>query len=151
MMVCTCGALVQAPTLLHMTFLEPVAAEAQPIVQSSGAAWGLRTRMRLLGVVLVLAALIGGVWLFVERPTSRFDMVDPEQLRETAKSLPPLRTWQIWEQMKQGLDRRIDQQYAAAVQRFRLWQLTVAVAAVLGIGLVVAGTMGMKKPLTASG
>jgi hypothetical protein len=148
---CPCGASVQAPTLLRMTSLEPAPVVSELVAQSSGSAWGPRNQMRLLGGLLVLAAIIGGVWLFFQRPTSRFDAVDPEQLRETAKNLPPLRTWQIWEQMKQGLDRRIDQQYVRDLYIAYFARGFVIALALVGITLIAVGTMGIKKPLTASG
>ena len=68
---------------------------------------------------LLLMALGGAAWLYFARPVSRFDVIDPEQLRETAKGLSPLQTWGYWEKMKEGLDRRTDQAYAAALLRFR--------------------------------
>jgi hypothetical protein len=94
--------------------------------------------------VLVVTALVGGIWLYLKRPKSAFDTIDPEHVRQNAKKLLPSRTWDIWTTMKQGLDRRTDQQYAAAVLRFRVWQVTVAVVALCGIGLIAAGTMGAR-------
>ena len=74
----------------------------------------MKNRLRLLGAVLLLTAIGGAAWLYFVRPVSRFDVIDPEQLRQTAKSLSPLQTWIYWEKMKEGLDRRTDQTYAAA-------------------------------------
>lgn len=144
---CSCGTLLQIPTLLDMTGLEPVAPEsAAPPTPST--AWGLRHRLLLLGIFLVVAAVVGIVWLYVERPVSRFDTIDPEHIRQTAQKLPPSQTWSIWETMKQGLDRRTDLTYEAAVLRFRVWQGVVAALALLGIALVVAGTIGTKDTRT---
>jgi hypothetical protein len=140
---CSCGALLQVPTLLDMTRLEQAAPE--PVAPSPPPeAWGLRHRLLLLGVFLVAAAVVGVVWLYLERPVSRFDTIDPENIRQTAQKLAPSQAWNIWEGMKQGLDRRTDQGYEAAVLRFRLWQGVVAVLALLGIALVVAGMLGAK-------
>lgn len=126
-----------------MTGLEQAPLEsAAPAAPST--AWGLRHRLLFLGAFLVLAAVVGVIWLYVERPRSRFDAVDPEQIRANAQKLPPSQAWGIWESMKQGLDRRTDQVYEAAVLRFRVWQGVVAVLAILGVALVLAGTIGAK-------
>lgn len=93
---------------------------------------------------LAVTAVVGVVWLYVARPISRFDTIDPEQIRQTAQKLPPSQAWGIWESMKQGLDRRTDEAYEAAVLRFRVWQGVVAALALLGIALVVAGMIGTK-------
>ncbi len=92
-----------------------------------------------------MIAFAGGVWLYVRRPVSRFDTIDPEHIRQTAKSLPPSRTWDIWETMKKGLDRRTDQKYAAAVERFRVWQVAVAIIALAGVALIAVGTLGARE------
>ena len=109
------------------------------------ATWGLKNRLRLLGAVLVSAAIGGATWLYFARPVSRFDVIDPEQLRETAKGLSPLQTWTYWEKMKEGLDRRTDQAYAAALLRFHMWQAVVAAVALLGVGLIVVGAVGFRE------
>ena len=44
--------------------------------------------------------------------------------------------------MKQGLDRRTDQKYAAAVERFRVWQVAVAIIALAGVALIAVGGVG---------
>lgn len=139
---CSCGATVQAPTLMDMKRLEPAPVEVAP--KTPAAAWGLRHRLLFLGYFLVAAAIVGVVWLYVERPRSRFDTIDPEHIRETAQKLVPSQAWSIWESMKQGLDRRTDQAYEAAVQRFRIWQGVVAVLALVGVALVITGMMGAK-------
>lgn len=100
--------------------------------------------MRLLGIVLVLMALTGGVWLFFERPRSRFEEIDPERIRETAKSFAPVRTWDLWELMKSGLDRRTDQKYAAAVDRFHVWEAAVAAIGLAGVAPLAIGSIGAR-------
>lgn len=141
---CSCGASLQVPTLLDMTGLDLAPPESAAPTPPS-VAWGLRHRLLFLGMFLVVAAVVGVVWLYVERPRSRFDTIDPEHIRATAQKLPPSQAWGIWESMKQGLDRRTDQVYEAAVLRFRVWQCVVGVLALLGIALVLAGTIGAKS------
>jgi hypothetical protein len=133
---------LDVPTMLDITALEPAPTVVVTNDVVPQAAWGWHQRLRFLGIVLVVAAVMGGVWLYIERPRSRFDAIDPEQIRRTAESLSPSRTWDVWETMKQGLDRRTDEQYAAALLRFRTWQAVIAAIAVCGVALIVAGTMG---------
>jgi hypothetical protein len=91
--------------------------------------------------MLVVTAVAGGVWLYVERPKSRFDVIDPEQVRQRAMTFAPSRTWDLWEIMKKGLDRRTDQQYAAAVERFHVWLAAVAAIALAGVALIAVSAL----------
>lgn len=146
--VCSCGASLQVPTLLRIADLEP--APPETAVAASRTSWGLQQQLRLLGIVVLTAAVLGSGWLYFHQPRSRFDTVDPDHIRQVAKNLPPARTWEIWETMKQGLDRRIDQQYAAAVLRFHAWQTAAGAALLAGIALVAASAaMGGKKRIAA--
>jgi hypothetical protein len=147
---CACGASLQAPTLLDMSTLELAPPET---AAPSGAGWGLVQQLRLLGIVLVLAAVGGGIWLFVAQPVSRFSTIDPERIREGCQKYTPSQTWEAWEYMQQGLDRRIDQSYAAAMSRFRMWQVVVGVTALCGaamIGTAIAMGKGLKTGSTPS-
>jgi hypothetical protein len=141
--VCPCGASLDVPTMRDITALEP----APDVVVGDApaqAVWGRNQRLLFQGIVIVLAAILGGVWLYIERPRSRFETIDAEQIKQTAKGLSPVRTWEIWETMKQGLDRRTDEQYAEAMLRFRAWQVVVGIAALLGVTLIVVGAMGAR-------
>ena len=140
---CSCGASLQIPTLLGMADLEPAPQPSTPKPSKTG--WGLKHRLRLLGIVLTLAAVAGGGWLYMHPPTSRFHAIDPEQIRQNYKTFTPSVTWDGWKYMQKGLDRRIDQDYAAAVLRFRAWQVVVGAAALCGIVLIVAGTVGTRQ------
>jgi hypothetical protein len=141
--LCSCGAPLQVPTLLDMTALEPASVDLAP--ESAPEVWGSGDRLRLIGAMLVLAALIGGLWLYFARPISRFNLIDPEQIRQNAQKLPASQTWALWQQMKQGLDRRTDEQYAEAVLRFRLWQAVIAGATLVGVALIAAGAAMAKR------
>jgi hypothetical protein len=139
--LCSCGASLPAPTFLEMTALEP--APSQSVSEPAAATWNWQRRVRFLGTVLVLIAFAGGVWLYVRRPISR--TIPPERIRQIAHSLPPSRTWDIWETMKQGLDRRTDQKYADAIERFHVWQVAVALVALAGVALIAVGTFGARE------
>jgi hypothetical protein len=136
---CACGQLLPVPTLLDMTALEPAPlASASPPPRST---WGLKQRFRLLGIVVLLAAVFLGVLVCLGRPVSRFDTIDPDQLLRIAKTLPPSRSWDVWETMKQGLDRRVDQNYLDAMDQFHLKLGAIAGLALLGVGLIAAGAV----------
>lgn len=140
---CACGASLSAPTLLAMSELEPAPQESVEKPASSG--WGWRQRLRLLGILLVLTALAAEGGLLIAKPMSRFDVIDPERIRQAAKSFPPSHTWDTWELMKKGLDRRTDQQYAAERDRFYMRQVAVALIALTGMAMIVASVLGARQ------
>ena len=127
--------------MLDITALEPVPPESVP--EPSRSTWGLKHQLRLVGIVLVLAALAIGMWRWLQPPVSVFNEINPEKIQRTCQKLPPSQTWDYWEYLKQGLDRRTDQQYARDVAVHQFWQIAVAAAALLGFVLIVAGTIGI--------
>jgi hypothetical protein len=143
-LTCSCGAMVQAPTMLEIAKLEVAPPESVPPHPRS--VWGLMHRLRLAGGVLIAVALIGGICLWLLRPISRFDTIDPEQIRTSAKRMTPMQTWDAWEMMRQGLDRRTDQRYAAALLRFRTWEVAIGVVALTGAALIGVAMIGAKGP-----
>ena len=147
---CSCGRSLQVPTMLDITALEPVPPESVP--EPSRSTWGLKHQLRLVGIVLVLAALAIGMWRWLQPPVSAFDALDPEEIQRTCQKLSPSQTWDYWEYMKQGLDRRTDEQYARDVAVHQFWQIVVLVAALLGAAaallgmvLIVAGMLESKR------
>jgi hypothetical protein len=140
---CTCGATLSIPTLLDIKNLDP-APQADP-AKTSRTMWSAKHQLRLLGMALLAAAMIGGVWLHMTRPTSRFDAVDPERIRENYKTFSPVVTWEAWTYMQKGLDRRIDVQYATAMSMYRAWQAVVGVLAIVGVAMLIGGMVRGKK------
>lgn len=141
---CECGASLQAPTLLDMRHLE--LAPTEPAATSAATGWGIMQQVWLVGFVLALIGIGLGVWLHLARPVSRFSAIDPERVREECQKYTPSQTWHAWEILQQGLDRRIDQSYAAAVARFQLKQIFVGVVLLGGATLMVIGWLGRKRP-----
>ena len=135
--VCSCGATMQVPRLLEIMALEPAPDESK--TRPTAASWGWRQRTKLLGVILLSIAVVAAGLLLMNRPVSRFDVVSPEEVLRNAHQMTPTETWNYWQWAKQGLDRRIDQEHAAAVVRFRIWLAASAVAALTGGGLIVLG------------
>ncbi len=144
---CECGASIPTPTLMEMRSLEPAPLNDWQHVATS--VWGLRQGLWMAGIVLLLVGLGSEVWLLLHPPISRFDVINPEQVQQSYKSLPAARTWEVWQRWKQGLDRRTDQQYAAALQRFHIGQIFAAGIALAGVALMVAGARGRRRLLVA--
>ena len=146
--VCSCGASLQAPTMLGILSLEPAPPEPAPATAKTH--WGLAHRMLLLGIAFVLASLLGGVVLYLTRPIAPSDVIEPEQIRATISQFSPTRTWEIWESMKLGLG-RTDPRYAAAVLQHHVWLGVAGLAALAGVALVVVGlTTGRAAPVRAA-
>jgi hypothetical protein len=133
--VCSCGVLIQVPTMLGMKALEPAMEETF----RANADWGWPHRTLLVGLVLVAAAIAAVILLWSHRPVSSSEIVTPEQIQANARQLTPIQTWTIWETMKQGLDQRIDQPYVDAMTRFHIWMTVAAICLVVGAGMTIAG------------
>ncbi len=136
--ICSCGASLQIPTMLEMARLEPAPVESVASPADSG--WSWRQRMLLVGIVLVSVAIFAGFLVFISQPIPPINQIDPEQIQENAKRLSPVRTWEIWQAMKQGPG-RIDQRYAAALVRFHAWAGITAVVAAIGGAFLIMGWM----------
>jgi hypothetical protein len=138
--VCPCGASLSVPTLLDMRNLEP----APPAAKASQTSWELKHQLRLMGILLLAIGLGGGIWLYLNKPMSVFDTVDPERIRQNYQKLTPSMTWEGWTYMQRGLDQRTDEAYAAALVRFHAWLGVFGVVALAGFVSLIAGTLGTK-------
>jgi hypothetical protein len=139
--VCSCGQSLPIPTMLEMSALELAPPE---VSLPSQRAWGWCQRIMLLGGTLLIVAIVGGALLRWNRPVAPTDVIVPEEFRQSASHLTPVQTWHYWGLMKQGMDRRTDQIFAAALTRYHVWQSTAAVMALAGIVLIGLG-VAMKK------
>jgi hypothetical protein len=102
-------------------------------------------RLVLLGTTVSLVAIAVGIVLYVERPVSRFGRVDPEEIRRSAQSMSPSLAWEIWETMKQGLDRRTDREYEHDLWLFQVWEGIAAGATLIGVALIAAGVLAARR------
>ncbi len=128
---CACGKQLDVPAMREIVRLEPidVAGEAAP----AKPAWGLRQGLLVLGSLLILCSLATAVYFYAKRP-------QPMDL----DSLNLVQVWQVWEELRLGVDRppQPDQQYYAQQMRSLHVRLSgLAVIAVLGIGCVVVAMM----------
>ena len=139
---CACGSPLQVPAMLEITALEPA---RQDSPQPSAAVWGTHNRLVLLGSVLAGLAVVAAIVLNIERPVSRFGSIDPYQIWRSAQGMPPAYAWDVWQELKKGLDRRIDEQYMASMVTFHILEGVLAGAAVIGVALIAAGMILGKR------
>ena len=142
--VCGCGAVGCAWTLLKMATLE-TAAEESAELQSKAGHWGGGERMVLLGTVLLVAAVTLAILaVLLLRPVSRYEAIGPEKIRERSQQLTPWRSWQVWESMKNGIDPRPDKKYVEQVRNYFSGLGVAAVLAIAGVGLLIEGIRSAK-------
>ena len=140
--VCACGQSLPIPPMSEIVALEPAIEE---VSLPTKPVWRWQHGLLVLGVVLLVAAVGLAGWFRSNRPIAAIDTIAPEHIRQTAKDLTPLQTWQYWELMKQGMDRRTDQVYAAKMTIYEIEQAFAGVLALSGIVLVGLGVALKKK------
>jgi hypothetical protein len=128
--------------MLEIVALEPATQDSS---EPSTAEWSTHNRLVLLGSVIAGLAIVAVIVLNIQRPVSRFSGIDPYQIWRSAQSLYPAKAWDVWQEMKKGLDRRTDDQYAAAIVRFHIWEAMVGGVALFGVALIAAGTILGKR------
>jgi hypothetical protein len=146
---CTCGASLEAPTMLEMASLER--AEPEPGPRRPPRPWGVRKSLSLLGAVVFLAALAPAVYLLTDQPPpferERVKM-RPDAIRRQTKTLTPLAGWRLWHSFRdKGPDGRspIEEQIHEEMLRWHRervlrWWLKLGLVAsigVAGLGLAV--------------
>jgi len=151
---CACGESLEVPTLLRLTRL-PRAAEPAPGA-ASGATWGLRHRLWLLGTVIFVLAVVPIVVLVLCFPSPPQKISPPpEQIREEARTFSATDAWVVWRQLERSdvnaLFVRDQHGFHEAVVRYEekrfKFQLSIAVLALfcaLGVALVIVGSL--QKP-----
>jgi hypothetical protein len=136
--VCSCGATLTAPTMLKITALEPAPDETDDA--AGGTSWGWQQRLVMIGSLAgSVGAVAALVLLLFGRPIAAADVMDPARLLLVTQTFQPAQTWFYWNQAKQGLDRRADQQYAAALTQFHIWETVACLILLAGVAAVVAG------------
>ncbi|MCE5269137.1 MAG: hypothetical protein LLG00_14775 [Planctomycetaceae bacterium] len=146
---CRCGHILQAPTMREIRALEPAPEDALPQPQAT-LSWGWRHGLRLLGGATAVVAICWALWLYLNPPISRFDAFNPEMIRSDAATMPPAVTWDSWQKAKEGLDRRVDNQYACDVDTHRGLYVAAMVLAIAGIGLIIVGAVPAGRRAAAS-
>ena len=139
--LCPCGQSLLIPTMLEITRLEPAPAETSLPPKAAGA-----------GPTPCCSRGLRWLWwqslwraCFATLPGGSHRRHRSQALRLSAHKLPPLRTWQYWQLMKQGLDRRVDQMYMDRMTAYHFWQGAAAVTALIGVALIGSGVAIGKK------
>lgn len=126
---CACGAQLEIPTMRALRLLERAAPKpsAGPPPRS---AWGARQRLLLLGAVITIAALGLTALLYSSRPR-----------RADVEDLSPIRTWVLWQELRQGVKqrRRGEKRFLERVTRHRRWMGVLLVVSGAGM-LIMAGS-----------
>ncbi len=140
---CACGAMLDVPTLMELTALEP--AEADNVSRDTSGRWGIRQRLILIGLIVFLMGLGPGVYVFGQRPAPPNQEIDPDRVQEQFDRLTPLGTWRVWHVfMETGLQRRTQNLNVAYEEALTTWWLrfgtSIAVAGV-GLALVLVGVV----------
>lgn len=146
---CSCGASLEAPTMLKMATLEP--AQPEPGSRQPPQAWGVRQSLSLVGGVILLVSLGLAGFLFYDKPpppiSARSEM-SAEAIRRQSRGLTPLQSRRAWQALRAtGPDGRMPAQenvYAGILARHQeellRWWLSmgvVVIIAVVGAALVV--------------
>ncbi|MFW6169457.1 MAG: hypothetical protein ACODAD_03130 [Planctomycetota bacterium] len=129
-----CGAHLTAPPLREMRQLEVVNPSRR---RRRDKRWGARKICMMLGFYLAAGALIVLAILWARRP-------EPPDF----STLSPLESWQIWMDLRQGLQGRISwhtYHLIAAQRHFRLAAYACGGTAVIGIGMALTAFL-MRKP-----
>ncbi len=134
---CQCGATLEVPTMRGLAQLDRAGPESQvpgplPAGTRKGASkaptshWGPRQGALLVGALIAALGFGFATHFYVTRP----------RIIEAA-SLSPLETWQLWFDLKQGIDQRPpwEEMYLRGIASYERWMIVVLTIA--GIGVVV--------------
>jgi len=140
---CSCGASLEVPTLLKLMTLERAEVAHQPLTPKT--TWSTGHRLILLGTVVIIVAVVIGVWLFWVRPTDPYANLNPEQIQSASQLLSPMQSWRLWVMLeKGGLKHRkqfIEVTFADVQAQHRIFWGLLAVVAGVGMALVVIGNV----------
>jgi hypothetical protein len=140
---CACGKSVTAPTLLQLTHLERAEAVVASGVEAEPPTWGMPQRLLLVGAFVLLAVLIGAVFVVRSRPEPLFTSSTSELVHREVEQWPA--SWvlgQFWQIQEKGIDwgaRSTRERYDQALARYHLWLGASLVFGLLGVGLLVGG------------
>jgi hypothetical protein len=145
--VCTCGQVLEVPTLLELRQLEKVILKEE----SPRAAWSLGHRLILVGSALLLCWIIwaGYLLFFKGPPQNPLSGRPPEVIQELVQKMTPLQSWHQWLRFRfAGIDLRRAWQkrdYLEKIAAYKiLWIISTPVFA-LGAALIVSGIVVVRS------
>ena len=140
---CDCGASLEAPTMLRMAALERVHPEADS--RQAPSPWGSLQGMVFLGTIIVLAALVGSLYLVLTRPT----LPSAEIMQSRTEALTPVESWYRWQALRAaGVEyrRKVDEKaFANLRQRYRLWLGVDVTVGLAGVALILIPLLLQKR------
>jgi hypothetical protein len=135
---CACGAELEVPTIRGLRQLEQVAH------REASSRWGNRQALLVIGLALAAIGFGGGAYRQFFPPQLPYTQADFERDIEAGKAAirqaPPEQTFQYWEELRRGIDRRepaflVQHRVRTAENRRWMWVMYA-----LGVaGLTVAG------------
>ncbi len=144
---CECGARLEVPTMRGLADLETVdapAAEAEATADKGG--WGPPQGLMFLGGLILCIGLAAVAYVYPGRPHIVFDTVG---LHRDIGSLNPEMSWQLWQELRQGLNRaptELSSGYENALSTYYRHLTMAGGLAVLGAVLLVAGLAMKFRP-----
>ena len=128
---CRCGALLDVPSLRELTTLPPD--DTPRPRRRLVAVWGTQQVLLAIGAVFLVVGALGAAYLRINKPR----LLDVDHLS-------PIQTWMLWQELRQGPDRRPSpgqQRYVQSLRdnRFRLQIMLVFAGA--GCALMLGGLL----------
>ncbi|HEV3023910.1 MAG TPA: hypothetical protein VGX76_15650, partial [Pirellulales bacterium] len=146
---CSCGADVPVPTMRGLALLE----RTEPrILPSEGPStdWGRRQGLIFLGLVIMLAASLGGLYVWWVRPILRpWTDEAGAMVRAPVVELNLEKSWELWKQLRQGPDAQHNigggmEEFLMAERRSWVWLEVLGGVLLVGAVVVVAGLFTRK-------
>jgi hypothetical protein len=142
---CECGARLDVPTMRGLAELEPVDAPAPEATADKGA-WGPPQGLMFLGGLLLCIGLAALAYVYPQRPHIVFDTVS---LQRDIGSLNPETSWQLWQELRQGLNRaptELSSGYQNALSTYYRHMTMAGGLAVVGAVLLATGLAMKFRP-----
>jgi len=142
--------------MLGIKSLEQAEIHSEP--KTAKTSWTAGNRLTFLGVLIILAAVFIGGWLFWIRPVDPYANFTPEQMIQTADTLTPMQSLRFWQMLERGgleyHKHGADIVFADLKAQHQIYWWLVAIVAGTGLALVAAGIIVLnlrkKKPREAA-
>lgn len=143
---CSCGAELPVPTMRGLSQLERVEAPAETkSAAAPQAEWGVRQGIIFLGLVILLGALLPGLFLWYSYPQrpqlfrTDFQELNAEAIQQA--SLPE--TWELWKELRQGFEKQGEhphmQMYVIVEKQARERLIAIAIVGAIGLAVTIGG------------
>ncbi|HEV3005920.1 MAG TPA: hypothetical protein VGX78_15745 [Pirellulales bacterium] len=140
---CSCGVDVPVPTMRGLALLERTEPRTLPS-EGPSTDWGRSQGLVFLGLVIMLAASLGGLYVWWVRPVL-LPWTDEAvaTVRAPVAELSLERSWELWKQLRQGPDAQHDipwmPDFLVAERRSWVWLEVLGGVLLVGAAVAVAG------------